>query len=265
MVTEGRPVRAAVQPSHTQPRLVTRDNSTASARSAPYRVIVNFGCGPTPAAECLNIDGSLTVLLAKLPVPPYVFGRRAEFVRAVRLHRVKYATARRLRFPEASLDAFYSSHTLEHLPRGECVSLLVRAYAWLRPGGVLRIVLPDLSHAALAYVSGAIDADTFVRRLRLSVEGQPWWSVVFGHAHHRWMYDTKSLARILEGIGYQEIKACEFRESRLNELAALDMPERREESLYVEAIRPLSSAPADGKQQCARNFPRAPFDLYNCR
>src|SRR5579871_71209 len=106
--------------------------------------IVNFGCGAEGSYDHLNVDGSVTVLLARLPIPAWAFGRRAQFIAAIRKNHVKYGTASRLRFPPASLDAFYTSHTLEHLSRHDCEELLQRVHKWLKPNGILRVVLPDL-------------------------------------------------------------------------------------------------------------------------
>jgi predicted SAM-dependent methyltransferase len=41
----------------------------------------------------------------------------------------------------------------EHVARQNCVDLLRRVRTWLKPGGVLRIVLPDLRLLADKYAS----------------------------------------------------------------------------------------------------------------
>ncbi len=199
--------------------------------------IVNFGCGANPGPGCVNVDGSLTVLLARLPVPARLFGSRARFVAAVRTQHIKFATARRLRFRNESLDAFYTSHTLEHLVRRECEDLLGRVRGWLKPRGVLRVALPDLKPLACAYVSGQWDADTFVERTNLAREESQYGPLVLGHIHHRWMYDCASFASLLERLGYREIRQASFGRSALPELATLDVEGRRDESFYVEALR----------------------------
>jgi len=55
---------------------------------------MNFGCGPSPFPGMLNIDGSPTVLLARLPLPAGAFGSRREFVNAVRKHRIRFGLGR---------------------------------------------------------------------------------------------------------------------------------------------------------------------------
>lgn len=197
--------------------------------------IVNFGCGPDPADDAENVDGSLTVLLARLPLPAASYGARREFVSAVRAYGVRFALGARLDFPEQSLDGFYASHVLEHMAREQCVSLLSRVRRWLRPGGILRVALPDLRRLASAYVAGETDADGFVRGLGLAIDGRGWWSVAFGHSYHRWMYDVASFSRLLTGIGFSQVLHCECGRSGVPELARLDLPARAAESFYVEA------------------------------
>jgi hypothetical protein len=197
--------------------------------------IVNFGCGPSPAGGVDNVDGSPIVLLAHLPLPAAAFGSRRDFVAAIRAHGIRFGLGASLSFPEHSLDGFYAPHALEHMARTQCVSLLSRVRRWLRPAGVLRVALPDLRRFMAAYATGESDADVFVSRLGLAIDGRRWWSVAFGHSYHRWMYDVASLCRLLAELGYGPVRECAYGEGRVPEVARLDLPERRAESFYVEA------------------------------
>lgn len=203
--------------------------------SAHDRMIVNFGCGDSAVDGYVNVDGSPTVLMARIPLPAGVFGSRAAFVRAVRSRKVRYATSRRLTFPNRTLDGFYASHVLEHLARGQCEALLRRCHRWLKPKGVLRVVLPDLKRLAQAYVSGERSANQFISDTRMSVERLGWFGLLFGNSHHRWMYDAEGFMRLLRHLGYRNVEEIGFRRSRMPELASLDIPRRKEESFYVEA------------------------------
>jgi predicted SAM-dependent methyltransferase len=58
-----------------------------------------------------------------------------------------------LPFPEASYEVCYMSHVLEHLPRERVPKLLVEVFRALRPGGVLRVVVPDLEMIVRLYLS----------------------------------------------------------------------------------------------------------------
>jgi hypothetical protein len=200
-------------------------------------VIVNFGCGANPGppdSGYINIDGSLTLQLAKLPLPATVFGGRADFVRAIRANRIRYGTASRLKLPANSIEGFYASHVLEHLSRHECEDLLMRVLGWLKPSGVLRVALPDLKRSAAAYVAGRTDASQFVASTHLAEDALRWWAVAFGHSQHRWMYDAESFSQVLVRLGFRDVQERSFGESPLPALGCLDIPSRREESFYVE-------------------------------
>ena len=66
-----------------------------------------------------------------------------------------------------SYDAIYSSHVLEHLSRPEAQDFLVNCYNTLKPGGLLRIVVPDIEGICREYLN-QIDAiragDTSAKR-----------------------------------------------------------------------------------------------------
>lgn len=204
------------------------------------RVIVNFGCGASPGpsgCDYVNVDGSLTVLLAKLPIPLAAFGSRADFARVIRASSIRYGTAHRISFAESSIDGFYASHVLEHLSKRDCEELLSRVLKWLKPSGVLRIVLPDLRRAARAYVSGGSDASQFVASTYLAADGKYWWEILFGHSMHRWMYDADSFSTLLASLRFREINVCGLHSGRLEALSSLDVPSREAESFYIEAIK----------------------------
>jgi hypothetical protein len=221
------------------------------------RRVVNFGCGATPHPGCLNLDGSLTVLLATIPLPPSWFGkRRANFVTAIRAHRIRYATARWLNLRDGSIDGFYASHVLEHLSRIQCVYLLKRLRAWLADNGVLRIVLPDPRVAVQHYMCGDINLDSFIRWTELAADGRSWWRILFGHSRHRWLYDFETMRNILAVLGYSDIREVSYRKG--SALSALDIPERAAGSLYIEAF-----GPADGTQGPVRRAPNEADDSDN--
>jgi len=60
---------------------------------------------------------------------------------------------RPLPFPEASYEVCYMSHVLEHLPRQRVPQLLSEMFVTLKPGGVIRLVVPDLEIIARVYLA----------------------------------------------------------------------------------------------------------------
>ena len=58
-----------------------------------------------------------------------------------------------LPFDDNQFDAVYHSHVLEHLEPADGEKLLSECYRVLRPGGVLRIVVPNLEQIATLYLN----------------------------------------------------------------------------------------------------------------
>jgi SAM-dependent methyltransferase len=57
-----------------------------------------------------------------------------------------------LPFPAQYFDAVYHAHLLEHLPRASALPFLRECHRVLKPGGILRIVVPDLEQIARLYL-----------------------------------------------------------------------------------------------------------------
>jgi SAM-dependent methyltransferase len=57
-----------------------------------------------------------------------------------------------LPFPAGHFDAVYHAHLLEHLPRASALPFVRECGRVLRPGGVLRVVVPDLEQIARLYL-----------------------------------------------------------------------------------------------------------------
>lgn len=58
----------------------------------------------------------------------------------------------RLPIGNASADLVYSSHFLEHIPSEHVASFLLECRRILKPGGVLRLVVPDLENLCRTYL-----------------------------------------------------------------------------------------------------------------
>jgi predicted SAM-dependent methyltransferase len=65
---------------------------------------------------------------------------------------IRHDIRRGLPFQENTFDAVYHSHVLEHLTALDGERFLYECYRVLRPGGILRIVVPDLEIIASLYL-----------------------------------------------------------------------------------------------------------------
>jgi predicted SAM-dependent methyltransferase len=56
-------------------------------------------------------------------------------------------------FPSASLDCVFAEHVWEHLTPDEAIGAALNCFAYLKPGGTLRIAVPDGFHPDSTYIS----------------------------------------------------------------------------------------------------------------
>ncbi len=158
---------------------------------------VNLGCGPSPTPGWVNIDNSLTVRLARIPAISALIGRKS-FIHAVRQSQIRYGTALHTGLPAGSADVIYSSHMLEHLDRREARLFLAEARRLLKPGGILRLAVPDLQMIAERYGRDG-DADGFMTALGIELDkptglvARLRYAFLTGFRLHHWMYDAASL------------------------------------------------------------------------
>jgi predicted SAM-dependent methyltransferase len=182
-------------------------------------LLVNVACGPYVLADFVNLD---------------LFPCRSEVV--------GWDCRRSLPLADGSAGGIRVEHFVEHLePREELPEFLRDSFRILRPGGVLRIVVPDAERYLPAYCgpdrSGFHELgvpDPFPSDLptRMDVINH-----VFHQWHeHRWGYDFEALAHRLRSAGFDRVERSEYKVSRRAELAQ-DRDEHAPYSLYVEAIK----------------------------
>jgi SAM-dependent methyltransferase len=69
-------------------------------------------------------------------------------------YRIDFRTSQRLPLPDGCCELIFTSHTLEHVDDDVAAAMLGEAYRLLRPGGTLRVSVPDGSLALSAYRRG---------------------------------------------------------------------------------------------------------------
>jgi SAM-dependent methyltransferase len=201
---------------------------------------VNLGCGLSIAPGWINIDNSPNARLARYPRLRWIlwklgilsdFHYSVNWARSIRIHNLK----KRLPYADSSIDYLYTSHLLEHLTRRDAQRLIREAFRGLKPGGIIRIVVPDLTIGARQYLASlevnpndAKAAPDFLNWLQLSRPGV--------RDPHLWMYDSPSLAAILGEAGFINTTVCEYRQGRVPDCAILD--NHPDDSLHLEAEKP---------------------------
>lgn len=240
--------------------------------------LLNLGCGDKTSDRdgVVNIDWSVMLRLRghpmrRLLVPVFLHGDRLARYRSLPDNVLVHDLANGIPFESGSVDAVYHSHTLEHLDRNVADDLLKEVRRVLKPGGIHRIVVPDLELLGRNYVAhlDACEVDPqqekahddyvfamleqSVRReahgtslqspLRRRVEN---W--LLGDARrrgqtHQWMYDRVNLRVLLLAAGYSEVHQMTYDTSLIPDWNdyGLDLDadghQYRPGSLYMEAVK----------------------------
>ena len=250
---------------------------------------LNLGCGTQIHPEWTNVD--------IMPRDPGV---------------INHDLNKRLPFEDESFEVVYHSHVLEHLTKEQGKAFVGECYRVLKPGGILRVVVPDLETIARLYLENLDKAeagdetasnrhewmllellDQMVRETSGGEMGRyfqlnpmPAEDFVierFGHQvlevikpmranpamtnrHvpplprqidameaarfrqsgeiHKWMYDRRSLGRLMADSGFSQILVRKVEESRIPDFGKyyLDrLPNgstRKPDSLFMEAVKP---------------------------
>jgi len=91
--------------------------------------MINLGCGSRFHPDWVNADIA--------PCDPSV---------------MRCDLSRRLPFPNADFDVVYHSNVLEHIRRDDALAFMRECFRVLKPGGILRVAVPDLERICRLYL-----------------------------------------------------------------------------------------------------------------
>jgi ubiquinone/menaquinone biosynthesis C-methylase UbiE len=149
-----------------------------------------------------------------------------------------------LPFSENSFSVIYGSHVLEHLYLTDARRLLSECERILKPGGVIRLVVPDLYHMVDTYLKNkmgqifpvngtATPADYLNERLGFRLPNPTEGNILrkvytsWKDFHsHKWMYDSESLINYLRLAGFEHVSHKQFLESDVEGIADVEEAER---------------------------------------
>lgn len=247
-------------------------------RTSDGRALLNLGSSARVAPGWNNLDFSWLLRLARRPSLARLLHRVGIVSedRYARLSRVDpdavcWDLRRGIPFPDGVFDVVYHSHVLEHFEREDAAPFLRECRRVLKPGGILRVVVPDLEQLAARYADvvrrlpagasreehgAAVDEilDQLVRRIpkaraMRSPAVRALETILIGDTRrsgeqHRWMYDRFSLAWLLEEAGFDGVVLRGAGTSGVEGWTAFGLDSEPDGSpykplsLYVEARRP---------------------------
>jgi len=149
--------------------------------SGPKRL--NIGCGNR------HLPGFIHVDVENLPHVDYI------------------ADAQHLWFAKSeTIDLVYASHILEHFGRNEFKGPLREWYRVLKPGGTLRLAVPDFSAcASIYYERGLENGLTGLIGLIMGGQRNSW-------DFHKMIFDEPFLTQVLKEVGFTKVQRWEWRD-----------------------------------------------------
>ena len=183
-------------------------------------VRIHYGCGLSTGKSWLNFDASPTLKVQRLPLIGSVLSKLAggatPFPADVRYGNIIDGPL----VPEGTATAVFASHVLEHLSLRDARAALANTFRMLAPGGVFRMIVPDLRSRAQLYLrqveSGDPEASSnFMRYTMLGQEQRPRGLIksirhTFGASSHLWMWDLVSMRAELDRCGFVSVRECKF-------------------------------------------------------
>jgi ubiquinone/menaquinone biosynthesis C-methylase UbiE len=135
-----------------------------------------------------------------------------------------------------TVDVLYASHVLEHFGRWEYEHILQRWFDIIKPGGLLRLSVPDFSSICKHYNKN----ENLEVIMGLLYGGQD-----YSENYHYVAFDFSSLKKTLIKIGFKEVSIWDWRKtehSHIDDFSQAYLPHMDKEngmlmSLNIEAIK----------------------------
>lgn len=186
-----------------------RERRKAETLAGQGDIRLHLGCGGERKADWVNID------LLGDPVD------------------VAWNLANSLPFDSGSVVAIFHEHLLEHLPLQAGDLFMQECFRVLRPGGILRVGVPDAGRLIRSYAGDR----SYLENLHpsrptamIAVQELFYW-----HRHCA-MFDVETLELLFRASGFPDPAERAFGDTDLDEVP--DTGRRRANTLYVEARKP---------------------------
>lgn len=179
------------------------------------KVKLHVGCGTNYFSNWINIDNNSDNNIEKLDI--------------------NWDLTNPLPIPPESVDFIYNEHFLEHLSISEGQRTIQDFLRVLKPGGVLRIAMPDLEYCMKEYFNPKWKEAPYLSKFNLTFikTKAEMINVNFRYWGHQWLYDAEELKRRLKEAGCKQVKICKIRKSQHKTLQNL---ETRDESTLIAEI-----------------------------
>jgi predicted SAM-dependent methyltransferase len=112
-----------------------------------------------------------------------------------------------LPYANNSVDLIYACHVFEYFDRQEGLEVLKQWWTKLKPGGVLRIAVPDFGQMASLYIKGAYQLDSFLGPLFGRMPSND--NIIY----HKTCYDFDNLSKCLTQAGFNTVARYDWQKT----------------------------------------------------
>lgn len=197
-------------------------------------VKLHLGAFDCSVAGWVNSDITPHLFVAKIPGVAWVLWK-LNLIKADRYNHHKNGIFRKLRyvdltrplpFRDGSIHAIFSSHVFEHLFMDEVERLVAECFRILEPGGVIRVVVPDLEKVVALF--DPEDPRAFMREIyEVSTRS------AVKNSHHSG-FTGPFLCQLFKQAGYKEVAVLDF---GVGQCPDIDLMDNRPGSLFFEATK----------------------------
>ncbi len=174
-------------------------------KNHPGKIKLNIGCGTDYKEGWINIDNNSDNNIQKLDL--------------------NWDMRNPLPFEQDSIDYIFNEHFFEHLTPEDGVKVMVDLRRILKPGGTLRIAMPDLEVIVNSYQNVPLNKDPIIKEFNIDFvkTRAEWINMSFRWWGHMWLYDWEELDRRLKEAGFTKIIRCKLSKSNNKELNKLEI------------------------------------------
>lgn len=202
---------------------------------------LQYGCGMDAPKGWVNYDASPTLFFERIPWLGRLYTKnKTRFPKNARWGDI----VRGLPHEHGSVQGIFCSHVLEHLSLEDMRIALRNTHALLCPGGIFRLVVPDLERAICNYqrdrsprAALQFMEETFLGEAKRMGILQRIKENVLGRSKHLWMWDEKSLSEELRLTGFRKIRRVSFGDSEDPHFEEVENKTRFENCLAIEAAK----------------------------
>ena len=135
-----------------------------------------------------------------------------------------------------SIDYAVSIHALPEMHYANLIPVLQELRRVLKPGGVLRLSLPDLDKGIAAYQRG--DRDYFlIPDEEAKSAGAKFIVQMLWYGYSKLLFTRDFIEEMLLKAGFASVTHCAFKQTASGWPEILDLDNREHESLFVEAVK----------------------------